>query len=270
MLELEHEFRVVDIYSRLTPDDATVARGRSITSDRLEREMRQAGITRSIVFPRSKGETDYVAANNGVARRSIDRPFAAFARIHGSQNGTTSRAGRLRNVVSRRQENYTTPEDVEQYAYDERFHGFVLDPSVDGYPDEDLLAVLEEVRLPIIVDGQTAPSDLAESLLGRAIPTIVSHFGGHPLRRERMSEMIDLLGVYDECYVETSFVRYRDQLERALLEHPDRVLFGSGAPDCHPGVGVMEILTLDVSGDKLRRVFSKNACRIIDGARPHP
>jgi predicted TIM-barrel fold metal-dependent hydrolase len=46
------------------------------------------------------------------------------------------------------------------------------------------------------------------------------------------------------------------------------VLFGSGAPSAHPNVGVMEILTLDVSEDKMHRAFSKNAARVIDALAP--
>ncbi|MFC6717115.1 amidohydrolase family protein [Natrialbaceae archaeon GCM10025810] len=271
MLELEHGFRVVDVYARLSPDEDVGTWGRAITPDRLEREMHQAGITKAVVFPPSTPGTSYVAANNGVARRSVDRPFVAFARINGSQTAGRAPTGRLRNVVSSRKPHHTSPEDVERYAYDDRFHGFVLDPGADGYPDDDVLAVLEAVDLPLIVRGgpDAPPSAIAERLLGRAFPVVVAHFGGYPLDRDRANEMIDLLEAYDDCYLETSFVRYRDQLERALLEHPDRVLFGSGAPACHPDVAVMEILTLDVSEDKLWRAFSKNACRVIDALAPN-
>ncbi|GAB7018360.1 amidohydrolase family protein [Halostagnicola bangensis] len=270
MLELEHGFRIVDVYTRLTPVTGTSGGTPSLSPDRLEREMHQAGITRAVVFPRATPETSYVAANNGVARRSVDRPFVAFARINGSERRGSTPANRLRNVVSGRKEFHTTPEDVEQYAYDDRFHGFVLDPRVDGYPDETVLDVLEDVGHPIIICGgkDAPPTRLAETFLERSIPVIVSHFGGHPLDRDLMNEMIDLLDTYDDCYLETSFVRYRDVLERALLEHPDRVLFGSGAPDCHPDVAVMEILTLDVPEDKLWRAFSKNACRVIESLAP--
>ncbi|WP_049922801.1 amidohydrolase family protein [Halopiger djelfimassiliensis] len=271
MLELEHGFRVVDIYARLTPDHGSgTPRRRTMTPDRLEREMHQAGITKSVVFPPARPESSYVAPNNGVARRSVDRPFVAFARINGTQRPGGTPTGRLHNAVTRRKEHHTTPEDVEKYAYDDRFHGFVLDPTVDDYPDEDILSTLEDVGLPLLVRGGTdAPPDvLAETLLGRSFPVVVAHFGGHPLDRALMHGMIDLLEEYDDCYLETSFVRYRDPLERALLEHPDRVVFGSGAPACHPDVAVMEILTLDVSEDKLWRCFSKNACRVIDALAP--
>jgi predicted TIM-barrel fold metal-dependent hydrolase len=52
-------------------------------------------------------------------------------------------------------------------------------------------------------------------------------------------------------------------LELAIMEHPDRVLFGSGCPTAHPNVGVMEILTLDVPEDAMKRVFTKNPSRVI-------
>ncbi|WP_049926551.1 amidohydrolase family protein [Halopiger goleimassiliensis] len=279
MLELEHGFRVVDVYARLAPDgDRGMGARSTSTPDRLEREMRHAGITRSIVFPPSRTERpahsqsarSYLAGNNGVARYSVDRSFVAFARINGTRRPECHAAGRLHNAVSSRKDHHTSPEDVEKYAYDDRFHGFVLDPTVDDYPDEDVLDALEDVGLPVIVRGgdDAPPSVLADTLLDRSFPVIVAQFGGHPLDRSLMHEMIDLLDEYDDCYVETSFVRYRDILERAVLEHPDRVLFGSGAPACHPDVAVMEILTLDVSEDLLRRVFSKNACRIVDALAP--
>ncbi|SER60480.1 amidohydrolase family protein [Natrinema salaciae] len=271
MLELEHGFRVVDVSTRLPPTDGSGdPPGRAITPDRLEREMHQAGITRSVVFPPSRPEASYLAANNGVARRSVDRPFVAFARINGTQTPGRKATGRLRNAVRRREDHHTSPSDVEKYAYDDRFHGFVLDPAVDDYPDDDVLAALEDVDLPVVVRGgvDAPPETLAELLFERAFPVVVGSFGGHPLNQSLMTDMIDLLDEYDDCYLETSFVRYRDQLERALLEHPDRVFFGSGAPACHPNVAVMEILTLDVSEDLLRRAFSKNACRVIDALTP--
>ena len=271
MLELEHGFRVVDVATRLPPADGNEGpRRRTITADQLEREMHQAGITKSVVFPPAGAEPSYLAPNNGVARRSVDRPFVAFARINGTETPGRKTTGRLRNAVSRRTDDHTSPGDVEKYAYDDRFHGFVLDPAVDDYPDEDVLAALEDVGLPVIVRGgvDAPPETLAETLLERSFPVVVGRFGGHPLNRELMDEMIDLLDEYDDCYLETSFVRYRDRLERAMLEHPDRVFFGSGAPACHPNVAVMEILTLDVSEDLLRRTFSKNACRVIDALTP--
>lgn len=266
MLELEHRFRVVDVHVRLNADPGATT-GRSITPDTLEREMHQAGVVRSVVFPGQRSGTDYLRANNAVARLSVDRPFVAVARINGAREPGGSATSQLRNLTASRAEHHITPADIEQYAYDDRFHGFTLDPSRDGIPDEDVLAVLDEVGLPVLVRGHESvpPETVAEELLGRGVPVVLAHFGGHPLNRSAMDRAIDLLGEYDDYYLDTSYVRYRDQLERALLEHPDRILFGSGAPETHPNVAVMEILTLDVSEDKLHRVFDTNPSRVIDG-----
>ncbi|WP_158057721.1 amidohydrolase family protein [Halorussus halophilus] len=265
MLELEHRFRVVDVHARFNADAGGVqTRGRAISPDRLEREMHQAGVVRTVVFPGPRGEDSYVSANNAVARRSVERPFLAFARINGPRDPGGG-ASRLRNLTARRKEYHTTPEDIEQYAYDDRFHGFKLHPVEDGLPDEPVLDQLEEVGLPVLVHAGVGypPSEVADTLLTRSFPVILAHFGGHPLDRDLMSEAVDLLERHDECYLDTSYVRYRDLLERAVMEHPDRVLFGSGAPSAHPNVAVMEILTLDVPEDAMRKVFDKNPCRVI-------
>jgi predicted TIM-barrel fold metal-dependent hydrolase len=80
-----------------------------------------------------------------------------------------------------------------------------------------------------------------------------------------MDATVDLLADYERCHVDTSHVRYRTVLERAIREHPDRVLFGSGTPAIHPTVAVTELLTLDVPEDGMRKVFTNNPARVIDG-----
>ncbi|WP_259519279.1 amidohydrolase family protein [Halanaeroarchaeum sp. HSR-CO] len=270
MLELEHGFRVVDVHARLHAGPGRPIRGRTIDAEELEREDHQAGIVRSVVFPEAqKGEQGYLRANNAVARQAVERPFIAFARIDGPlEVGTT--VAPIRNLTATRHEWQTSPEDIEQYAYDDRFHGFKLDPTRDGLPTEDVLDVLEDVGLPIVVHGgqRFPPREVVSTILQRPIPVILGHFGGYPLDREMMAAAISLLEDHDGLYLDTSIVRYRDLLEQAIMEHPDRVLFGSGSPSTHPNVGVMEILTLDVPEDQMKRVFSKNATRVIPGLGP--
>jgi predicted TIM-barrel fold metal-dependent hydrolase len=272
MLELEHRFRVVDVHARLDPEGAEQAatRGRAISPERLEREMHQAGVVRSVVFAKSRPDESYLSANNAVARLSVDRPFVAFARINGPQQPGEGTTSRLRNLASSRKDWHTAPADIEKYAYDDRFHGFKLSPAVDGLPDDEVLDVLDDVGLPVVVHGGVdfPPMALADTLLGREFPVILEHFGAHPLQRDLMESTIDLLGEYEQLHVDTSYVRYRDQLERALMEHPDRVCFGSGAPSAHPNVGVMELLTLDVPEDAMRKAFAKNPARLVDALAP--
>lgn len=270
MLELEHDFRVVDVHCRLEADaDDTSLRGRAISPEKLERELSQAGIVRAIVFPGPTPE-NYLRANNAVARHAVDRPFVPFARLNGPRNPTDTPVGKLRRLAAARRGQHVSPEDVEQYGYGDRFVGFKLDPGLDGLPTEGVLDVLDEVELPVLVHvGERFTPDAVEAtLLRRSFPVVLAHFGGYPLNRELMGEALDLLGRYDACYVDTSVVRFRHVLERAMLEHPDRVLFGSGAPDVHPTVGLMELLTLDVPEDAMRKAFSNNPSRVIPALAP--
>mgnify|MGYP000583819236 CR=1 FL=1 len=268
MLELEHGFRVVDVHARLHAGPGRPVRGRTIDAEALEREMHQAGVVRAVVFPGpQKGEQGYLRANNAVARNAVDRSLIAFARIDGPRQPGNGAGARLRNLRSERTEWQASPEDIEQYAYDDRFHGFKLDPVRDGIPEDDVLTVLEDVGLPLLLHAGDGfpPSAAVETILDRAFPVILAHFGGHPLDRDHMNDAIDLLDRYDDLYLDTSAVRYRDLLERAVTEHPDRVCFGSGVPTVHPNVAIMEILTLDVTEDAMRKVFTKNPVRVIPG-----
>ncbi|WP_255197008.1 amidohydrolase family protein [Halorarius litoreus] len=264
MLELGHGFRVVDVHTRLDPVGGS-ERGRDIEPERLERELHQAGIVKAVVSPGPR-DRGYLAANNAVARLSVERPFVAFARLDGPRHPTS----RLRSLGASRAEHHVSPEDVEQFAYDDRFAGFTLAPVVDGLPERAVLETLGEVGLPVVVHGGRGfpPERVAETLLDHRFPVVLAGFGGYPLDRAQMTRAIDLLDAYDELYLDTAAVRFRDLLERAIKEHPDRVLFGSGAPDVHPNVAVMELLTCSVPEDEMKRVFDANPSRVVSALAP--
>lgn len=268
MLELEHGFRVVDTHVELEPDEARRPRGIGDV-EQIEREMQQAGIVQSLVFPGTR-EGSYLKANNAVARMAVNRPFTPVARINGARDPGQGTTSRLRNLASSRSEEHTSPEDVEKYAYEDRFYGFIVDPARDGLPDEEVVDELEAAGLPVITYGgrDFPPSAIEETLLGYDFPLVISHCGGYPCQDEMMSAAIELLGRYENCFVDTSFVHRRDPLERALMEHPSHVFFGSGAPAVHPDVAIMEILTLDVPEDAMRKAFSKNASRVFEELAP--
>lgn len=266
MLELGHGFRVVDVHTRLDPAEGErVDRGRDVGPDRLERELRQAGIVRAVAVP-GKRERGYLAANNAVARLCIDRPLVPFARLAGPKDPTS----RLRSVVASREEWHADPDQVREFAYDDRFRGFAVDPVRDGLPGKYVRRALADAELPVLVgvDRRFPPDAVADRLLGKGFPVVCCAFGGHPLDRATMHGLVDLLDDHDDCYVETAAVRYRDPLERALAEHPDRVLFGSGTPTVHPSVAVMELLTCSVPEDVMKRAFDGNASRVIPALAP--
>jgi predicted TIM-barrel fold metal-dependent hydrolase len=265
MLELEHGFRILDVNARVEPDQQRRPSQGLGDPEQLEREMHQAGVVRAIVYPDTRSGS-YLKANNAVARMSVGRPLVAFARVTGNRDPNAGARARLRELAGGQRGDHTTPEDIEQYAYDDRFHGFKLHPPQDGLPSQRVLEQLATVSQPLLVHGSSAfpPSSVATELLGYDMPVILSHFGGYPLDTERMREAIDLLGEHDTLYLDTSVVRYRTLLEQAIREHPDRVLFGSGTPHVHPNVAVMEILTLDVPEDAMKKVFSNNPSRVVD------
>jgi len=274
VLELEHSFRAVDVGATLDPDQDH-DRGRAVAPDRLERELHQAGVVRAVVAPRGRGPEalaeaeGYLGANNAVARLCVERPFVPFARIAGARDvgGTGSR---LRNLAARRKPWHAAPEDVERYAYGDRFEGFVLDPAGDGLPDEAVLSALADAGRPVRVHATPSfpPRAVERTLLDYGFPVVLAGFGGYPLDRERMADAVELLDAHDELYLDTAAVRFRDVLERALREHPDRVLFGSDAPAVHPSVGVMELLTLSVPEDAMRRAFEANPIRVVPQLGP--
>jgi predicted TIM-barrel fold metal-dependent hydrolase len=268
MLELEHGFRVVDIHIELEPDEQRRA-GSGGDPEDVERELHQAGVIRGVVFPGDR-EDGYLKANNAVARMSVGRPFVPFARVDGPRDPGGGAGSRLRNIASSRSAEHTSPEDVEQFAYDDRFSGFRLNPAVDGLPGRDVLAAMEAAGLPVLTYGGHGfgPQAVADHLLEFDFPVVVSHFGGYPLDGTMTERTVDLLDDHDDLYVETGAVHSRAPVERAVMEHPDRVLFGSGAPTVHPSVGVMEVLTLDVPEDAMRKVFSNNAGRVVTDLAP--
>jgi hypothetical protein len=269
MLELEHGFRVVDVHARLEPDPQRRPIENMGDPEWLEREMHQAGVVRAIVAPGDR-DGSYLKPNNAVARMSVGRPLLAFARLNGARDAGSGPGSTIRNLTASRGEEHASPDDVEQYAYDDRFAGFTLDPARDGLPDQAVMEALADADRPIQVHGGQGfpPEAIEEHVLRYDVPVIVAHFGGFPLQRGYMHEAIDLLDSHDRCYLDSSFVRFRDVLERAIMEHPDRVLFGSGAPNSHPNVALMEILTLDVPEDAMKKVFSNNPARVVGELAP--
>lgn len=265
MLELEHGFHVVDTHVCLEPDSSHRPRGIG-DPEQVERELRQAGIVEALAFPSGR-EGGYVKANNAVARIAVDRPVRAVARINGVRDPGQGSVARIRNVTKSRSETHTSPADIKQYGYEDRFTGFMINPADDGLPDQEVLEALADVGLPLVTYGGRGfpPKAIEDSLLNYDFPVVIAHCGGYPLDEELMQATIELLGRHENCYVDTSYVRFRDVLERVVMEHPDRVLFGTGMPATHPNVAVMEILTLDVTQDSMRKIFTKNTLRVFDG-----
>jgi len=121
MLELEHGFRVVDTHVELEPDETRRPRG-MCGPEQVDRELHQAGIVEALAVPATRAE--YTSANNAIARIAVDRPLVAAARITGVRDPGTGPTARVRNVTRSRADYHTDPEEIEQYAYEDRFTAF--------------------------------------------------------------------------------------------------------------------------------------------------
>ena len=263
MLEREHDLRVFDLDAALAPD---AGERRPTPAERLERECQQAGVVSAVVAPPPGDPTTYLRANNAVARLAVSRPFLAVARLAGPRDPSETAAAAVRNLAASRADHHPGPEAIESIAYDDRFHAVSLAPARDGLPDAATLDALAETGLPALVRAGRGfpPAAAVETFAARGVPTVLLSFGGYPLDRDLTANAVDCLDDHDDLWLGTAHVPYRDLVERAVREHPDRVVFGSGAPDPHPNVGVMALLTLDVPENLLRRVVTDNPGRVFD------
>jgi predicted TIM-barrel fold metal-dependent hydrolase len=262
MFAPEHDLRVLDLNATLAPDQGDC---RPTPVERLERECRAAGVVRAAVAPPPGDPTTYLRANNAVARLAVSRPFLAVARLAGPRDPGASTTAIVRNLTASRADHHPGPDDVRSVAHDGRFHAVRLAPARDGLPDAPTLDALAETGLPALV--RTAPSfspeAAVEAFVARGVPTVLESMGGSPLDRQSMEHAVDLLDDHENLWLGTARVPYRGVVERAVQEHPDRVTFGSGAPDPHPTVAVTSVRTLDVPENLLRRVVADNPARVV-------
>jgi len=267
MLAPEHDLRVLDLDVTLAPDEGE---GRPTPVERLERECRAAGVVRAAVAPPPGDPATYLRANNAVARLAVSRPFLAVARLAGPRGPGESTTAKVRNLAASRADHHPGPDDVRSVAYDDRFHAVRLTPARDGLPDAPTLDALAETGLPALVRaGPGFPPEAAvEAFVARGVPTVLASMGGYPLDRPAMERAVDLLDDHENLWLGTAHVPYRGVVERAVQEHPDRVAFGSGAPDPHPTVAVTAARTLDVPANLLRRVVTDNPARVVPALDP--
>ncbi|ERG88273.1 MAG: putative metal-dependent hydrolase, partial [halophilic archaeon J07HX5] len=211
MLELEHGFRAIDAHIELEPDQ-TQRQPDASGPEEIERELRQAGVVRGFAFPAARSvehlqaNDGYLQANNAVARIAVDRSFRAIARVAGTRDPGAGPGTRLRNLGRSREDWQTTPDDIEQYAYEDRFVGFMIDPAADGLPQQAVLEQLAAVGRPVVTYGGRGfpPERIESTLLEYDFPLVIAHFGGYAMDRELIEAAIRLLNRHEQCFLDTS------------------------------------------------------------------
>jgi predicted TIM-barrel fold metal-dependent hydrolase len=244
----------------MTVIDCHALAGKGVTWTEPEREVdydphelleraAEAGIDRvCILSPRT---TDYRAANRYIAHICEQRPekLIGFA-VHSPER----ESGRIAQILA---------EEVNSIG--------LRGVRSDGHPTRELLDAAAELKIPVIYypkrkSGQ-GPGRWFH-MIAPAYPQvqfILPHLGEY--RSETWwghMEAVDLVKRYPNLYVDTSGIGSLKYLEMAAKElPPERVLFGSFAPELDSRVGVEAVRLLHLSTERHEAVMGMNMLRLL-------
>ena len=227
------------------------------------RRARNAGITRTIVFPAF--HSDYRVANRELAKLVAQHRgrLTGFAMVHCGRDG--------------RRINEMLDEAVRRLGFrGVKVHGH------EHLPTRALCEAAQRLRIPVLVDvgGKAHTIDMfAPQYPG--VNFIIPHLGSFADSFRAHQEVIYQLRRYPNVYADTSGVRRFDYLVEAVRQAgPRKILFGSDGPWLHPGLELHKIKLLGLEPRAESLITGANARRLIfdaenDGASrlakvPHP
>jgi predicted TIM-barrel fold metal-dependent hydrolase len=210
------------------------------------RRARQAGITRTVIFP--VFQSDYSVGNRNVARlvaRLPDR-LTGFAMVD-----TRRDAGQVRDMVR---------EAVLKLGLRGiKVHG------LEGMPTREVCEAASEFNVPVLVDvaGKTHVIDMFAPQYP-AVNFIIAHLGSFADDWRAHERVIEQLLRYKNLYADTSGVRRFDYIVQAVRRAgAEKILFGSDGPWLHPGVELYKIRMLKLPVECERLILGGNAARLI-------
>ncbi len=215
----------------------------------LERAAR-AGIDRLCVL--SPRTTDYKEANAQLARVCQQHPdkLIGFA-VHNPK----SEAGQIRQRLTA---------EVKSMG--------LRAVRSDGHPTRELVDAAADLRIPVIYYPTLSPGETPArwyyTLAGTypQVNFILPHLGqyrswawwGH-------MEALDLVKRYPNVYVDTSGIGSIKYLEMAVRElPPERILFGSFAPELDPRVAMETLRLMKLSPERSAKIMSANVLRLLN------
>ncbi len=146
-------------------------------------------------------------------------------------------------------------------------HGFPLADQVSG----PLLEALQERRIPVFADVDELAIDAAASLCER-FPELPVVLCGVNWSSDRQLE--PALERAQNLHVETHFFQGHRAYERFVRQFgADRLIFGTGLPDCSPGAAVMMSLYEDIADEDRAKIAGGNLLRLLSSVltdRPAP
>jgi len=211
--------------------------------ERVLRQADAAGISRTVIFPINN--TTFEKVNEEVAGyvRRYRGKFIGFAK-----HDPKTEAGKIRELLTR---------EVRELG----LKGLKL----HAVPSEEMLGVVEELRIPILVHPPRV-GDLLEVVRVRPkINFILAHLGSFASRDwEEHVRAIEAAKALPNLYLETSSVVFFEYLERAARELPaEKIVFGTDGPLVDQRVELHKIRLLGLPRDKEELVLAGNILRIL-------
>ncbi len=142
-----------------------------------------------------------------------------------------------------------------------RSHNIPLTEQTSG----PLLERLQEHRIPLFVDVSEMSIDQAASLCERA-PELPVVLCGVSWGSDRVLE--PALERVENLYIETHFFQGHRAYERFInLFGDERLIFGTGLPDCSPGAAMMMSLYEDIPDESRDKIAGGNLLRLLQEVR---
>ena len=221
--------------------------------EELLRNMQKGRIDQSVIFPMSNSNRHsfFEEGNKEIAALCKKYPgkFIGFAK----HNSVTEK-GRIRDLLRR--------EVLELGLRGLKSHS----PA----PTDEVLSTVAELKIPYLFHPARVVDVVDAAKAFPQVDIICAHLGIPYSRNVRYhEEAIDAAKRYPNIYLDTSTVMETRYLENALREAgPDKMCFGSDAPDCDSRLEVFKIrnamATLNIPADKQAMVLGGNLQKLLN------
>ena len=264
------EFAITDCHVHIGASDTGEIYYPELQLGEYESLMDASRIERACIFAPLRND-GYRAANAQLCRdaQRSDHRILPFARLGGRRIPLTEPAPwllrrKIRRLVTGR------PPDVDSAQGLEHFAGIKLLPHLDGVPGDDLIARINELRLPVLVHGGDfcGPAWIERALIRRLRgPVIIAHLGSFPCSEPHLTDAVRVARRHDNVYLDTSGAWHAEFIRYAVKRVPESIIFGSDAPLMHPWVAWQHVCSAvrdDATLENIGRLAANHVFGRID------
>ena len=219
-----------------------------IPPERIVKMAREAGVSRTIVFPVNYPEYSGAMREVYEAVQQFPTELIGYARVNPENENARS--------VFRTA--------IEGYG----FKGLKLHPGNDKWKVNSsetraLLDMARDYHIPVLFDPVVQLDDIFA--LTREYPNvnfIIAHMGGF-YDWKTIERCIALAEGLPNVYLDTPFAMVHVMLRRAAERIPDKLLFGTDAPAIHPAVELAKIRALNLPKEVEGKILGGNISRLL-------